>query len=228
MTTFWATSFSQVAAFRFFVGFFEGPQFCAIHYVLGSWYRPDELVRRAGIFYSALGIGVVSTGLVASGIYTSLNGVLGHDGWRWMFLIASLITYPIAAWGFFVFPGALSDKKRWIFTEEEHALAHERMRLVGRAQPQGMPFAWSSVKRFMGRWHFWILVPWNVLWLLGYGAMTFGSHTLWIKSNAQYDVAQANRLTVSFLLLRSQPPCSFPRLMSRSRQLDLPWRCCLH
>ena len=169
MLAFWAKSFSQLAAYRFIIGFCEGGFFCTIHYCLGSWYRPDELVRRAGIFYMSSGVGTVSTGVLAARIYRNLDGALGHAGWRWMFMIGALCTFPIAAWGAIFFPGALRKTKRWTFTEKEHLIAHERMRLVGRKAPQGMPFAWSSVKRFVGRWHFWVLIPWNIVWILGMG-----------------------------------------------------------
>lgn len=169
MLAFWAKSFSQLAAYRFIVGFCEGGFFCTIHYCLGSWYRPDELVRRAGIFYMSSGVGTVSTGVLAARIHRNLDGALGHAGWRWMFMIGALCTFPIALWGAIFFPGALRNTKRWTFTETEHQIAHERMRLVGRKAPQGMPFAWSSVKRFVGRWHFWVLIPWNIVWILGMG-----------------------------------------------------------
>jgi len=55
-----------------------GAFFPSIHYVFGSWYRPDEIARRAGIFYVAAAIGTASTGFVAAGVYDGLDGVLGH------------------------------------------------------------------------------------------------------------------------------------------------------
>ncbi|KIW13841.1 hypothetical protein PV08_06621 [Exophiala spinifera] len=193
MLSFWATRFSQLAAYRFLVGLCEGPFFCTIHYCLGSWYRPDELVRRAGIFYVSSGVGTISTGLIAARIFQSLNGALGHPGWRWMFLIASICTFPIALFGAIFFPGALRGKKRWFLTQEEHDIAIERMRLVGRKPPQGLPFAFSSVKRFVGRWHFWVLIPWNIIWILGMG--WWSNHILWLRAQPQYSTVQVNNYT---------------------------------
>ncbi|KIW82822.1 hypothetical protein Z517_02065 [Fonsecaea pedrosoi CBS 271.37] len=193
MLCFWAKGFGQLAAYRLIIGLCEGPFFCSIHYVLGSWYRPDEIVRRAGIFYMSSGVGTVSTGVLAARIYRNLDGSLGHAGWRWMFLIGSLCTFPIALWGATFFPGALRTSKRWFLTEEEHALALERMRLVGRKSPQGLPFSLSSVKRFFGRWHFWVLVPWNIIWILGMG--WWQQHILWLRAQPQYDTFQVNNYT---------------------------------
>jgi MFS family permease len=194
MLAFWAKSFSQLAAYRFIIGLCEGPFFCSIHYVLGSWYRPDELVRRAGIFYMSSGAGTISTGVLAARIYQDLNGALGHAGWRWMFMIGALCTFPIAIWGAIFFPGALRDKKRWFMTQQEHEIALERMRLVGRSRPKGLPFAWSSLKRFFGRWHWWVLVPWNILWILGVG--WWQQHILWLRAQPQYSIVQVNNYTV--------------------------------
>ncbi|OAP62748.1 hypothetical protein AYL99_01975 [Fonsecaea erecta] len=193
MLSFWAKSFGQLAAYRLIIGLGEGPFFCSIHYVLGSWYRPDEIVRRAGIFYMSSGVGTVTTGVLAARVYRNLDGVDGHAGWRWMFLIGALCTFPIALWGACFFPGALRSKKRWFLTEEEHALALQRMRLVGRKAPQGMPFAWSSVRRFLGRWHFWVLVPWNIIWILGIS--WYQQHIFWLKAQPQYSTFDVNNYT---------------------------------
>lgn len=95
-----AQNHSQIFGFRFLVGFGEGKAcrrdymvkrayinpgafFPSIHYVFGSWYRPDEITRRAGVFYVAAAIGTASTGFVAGGVFRGLNGALGRAGWRW-------------------------------------------------------------------------------------------------------------------------------------------------
>lgn len=164
-------------------------------------YRSDELVRQAGIFYVSSGVGTMTTGLLAARIYQSLDGALGHSGWRWMYIVASIMTFPIAAWGLLTFPGSPKDGKRWYWTEEEFALAKERMALEGRLSPKGLTLSRASVKRFLGRWHFWVLVPWNVMWLMGYESMITGAPALWLKSNPQYSVVQVNNYTVRALEL---------------------------
>lgn len=191
-----AQSFGELAAYRLCIALLQGPYFCSIHYTLGSWYRGDELVRRAGVFYVSSGVGTMTTGLLAARIYASLDGHLGHLGWRWMYLIASLMTFPIAIWGFFSLPGTPRDGKRWFFSEEEYGLAKERMALQGRLNPKGGLLSRATLKRFLGRWHFWLLVPWNVQWLLGYLSMINGGPTLWLRSIPEYTVVQVNNYTV--------------------------------
>jgi len=140
----------------------------------------------------------MTTGLLAARIIQTLDGHLGHPGWRWMYIITAVITLPVAAYGFIFFPGAPSTGKRWYFTDEEYELAKERMRLVGRKEPQGLNFSLRTIKRFLGRWHFWILIPWNILWLLGYMSTGQGACTLWLKSNKQYSTPEVNNLTVGY------------------------------
>lgn len=138
----------------------------------------------------------MTTGLLSARIYQSLDGALGHAGWRWMYIVASAMTFPIAAWGFASFPGTPKDGRRWYFTNEEFELAKERMSLEGRLSPKGLNLSLDSVKRFLGRWHFWVLVPWNIMWLMGYEGQIQGAPTLWLKSNKQYSVVQVNNYTV--------------------------------
>ncbi|KAL2678508.1 hypothetical protein Neosp_009255 [[Neocosmospora] mangrovei] len=157
------------------------------------WYRTDEIIRRAGIFYVSSGVGTMTTGLLAARIYTNLDGHLGHAGWRWMYLVASFMTFPVAIWGLTSLPGTPRDGKRWFMTEHEFGLAKERMALQGRLDPKGLTLSRESLKRFLGRWHFWVLVPWNVQWTLGFLGMSSGA--LWLRAQTQYTTAQVNNFT---------------------------------
>ncbi|EEU34623.1 uncharacterized protein NECHADRAFT_3907, partial [Fusarium vanettenii 77-13-4] len=190
---FQAKSFRELIAYRFLMALSQGPYFCSIHYILGSWYRTDEIIRRAGIFYVSSGVGTMTTGLLAARIYTNLDGHLGHAGWRWMYLVASFLTFPVAIWGLTSLPGTPRDGKRWFMTEHEFGLAKERMALQGRLDPKGLSLSKESLKRFLGRWHFWVLVPWNVQWTLGFLGMSSGA--LWLRAQTQYTTAQVNNFT---------------------------------
>jgi MFS family permease len=189
-----ATSFGEMAAYRFFVGCFESVFFTSIHYVLGSWYRSDELGRRAGIFYIATGVGTMTTGFLASGVVSNLDGVNGLAGWRWLFIVCAIITFPVAIFGFLVFPGTPDKAQSFFLTAEEKALAVERMRRIGGKPPTGFR-SWSIIKRFFGRWHFWVLVTFQLPWGWSSNASSNGAYTLWIKSLQRYSVPEVNRLS---------------------------------
>jgi hypothetical protein len=56
--------------------------FPGVHYVLGAWYRGDELGRRGGVFYVGQMLATLTAGLIQSGASAHLNGVRGMAGWR--------------------------------------------------------------------------------------------------------------------------------------------------
>lgn len=194
-----ANSYAELAAFRFFVGLFEGPFFTSLQYIMGSWYRKDELVRRAGFFYVASAVGTMTSGLLASRIVKNLDGVGGHEGWRWLYIVAGSITLPIAIWGAFVFPGTPNNAKRWMFNDAEYAIARERMVAQGRKPPTGLQFSFKTVHRFLLKWHFWLLVPQTMIWYLTFMANSQGVYTLWLKSIYKKDLTKVNNYTVRLL-----------------------------
>ena len=166
---------------------------------MGSWYRKDEIVRRAGFFYVASAVGTMTSGLLAARIVTDLDGVGGRAGWRWLYIVAACITFPISIWGFLCFPGTPNNKKRWMFTDREIGMARERMAAEGRAQPIGLQFNLRTAKRFVRTWHFWLLVPQTMIWYLTFMANGQGAYTLWLRSAYPgiENRAKVNNFTVS-------------------------------
>ena len=53
-----------------------------IHYILGSWYRRDELAKRASIFYMSGQIAAIVSGYLMSGAF-QLNDKASLRGWQW-------------------------------------------------------------------------------------------------------------------------------------------------
>lgn len=75
-------SYAELMAYRFLVGLFEAAFFPGVHFVLGSWFRGDELGRRGGVFYVGQMLGTLTAGLIQSGTTAHLDGVNGLAGWR--------------------------------------------------------------------------------------------------------------------------------------------------
>ncbi|PYH89411.1 MFS general substrate transporter [Aspergillus ellipticus CBS 707.79] len=96
-----ATSYGEMMAYRFLVGWFEAAFFPGMHYIFGSWYRSNEIARRGGCFYVGLTLGTLTASLIQAGASSRLDGVHGLSGWRWMYIICALITIPIGVLGFF-------------------------------------------------------------------------------------------------------------------------------
>lgn len=99
------TSHAEVMGYRFLVGFFEVAFYPSVHYMFGSWYRKDEISRRAGICYNGSTLGVLTAGFIQARTSAHLHNVHDLAGWRWMYIICSIITIPIGILGILVIPG---------------------------------------------------------------------------------------------------------------------------
>lgn len=90
-------SYHALYALRFLVGFFEYvPSECmqyehsdspyrsgfypGIHYLLGSWYTPREIGKRAMVFWLAGSVGSLFSGFLQAAAYQNLNGTNGYAG----------------------------------------------------------------------------------------------------------------------------------------------------
>ncbi|KAE8138951.1 major facilitator superfamily domain-containing protein [Aspergillus pseudotamarii] len=153
-------SYRSLYAIRFLVGLFE-------------W-----IGKRAMVFWLAGSIGTLFSGFLQAAAYTNLNGVHGHAGWRWLFIIDGIITLPLAVAGFLFFPNLPQDgKKTWWTTEDEHILSVKRMEAVGRAGKE--PWTVAKAKRIFLSWHTYLLPLLYIVWNNGYPQAGMG---YWLKS----------------------------------------------
>ena len=61
--------------------------------------KKSELGTRAAIFCSFGHLGSMTGAWIQAGLITSLNGKAGLPAWRWIFVIVSVITIPVALFG---------------------------------------------------------------------------------------------------------------------------------
>ncbi|KAH7304671.1 vitamin H transporter [Stachybotrys elegans] len=186
-------SFGEMAAYRFLIGFFEAAFFPAMHYVFaGSWYRGHEIARRGGLFYTGLNLGTLTAGLIASGASARLEGVHGLAGWRWMYIICALITFPVGIMGYFLIPGTIDQPNRWFLTDDDIKLAKKRLERGGHVTAG--TFKASHIKEIFRSPQFWVVLVVDVLfWNAGIHKST-GSFLLWIKSLGRFDKVRVNEL----------------------------------
>lgn len=97
-----ATTAKQVIGIRFLIGLSESIFYPAAHLILGSWYKPSELGKRAGILYAVGSAAGMFTGYLQIAAYKNLNGHLGKKGWQWLFIIDGIISLPVAIAGFWL------------------------------------------------------------------------------------------------------------------------------
>ncbi|KAJ5336189.1 uncharacterized protein N7506_004211, partial [Penicillium brevicompactum] len=104
---------TQFYVLRFFVGLAESTFYPGMQYIIGSWYRKDELAKRSCIFHTSSGIASMFSGYLMDAVYR-LGGRGGFKGWQWLFIIDGVISLPVAISGFFILPDVpeISNKGR--------------------------------------------------------------------------------------------------------------------
>ena len=76
-----------IYAIRFCQGAFESICFSGAMFIMGSWYRADEIAKRTAIFCVSGHLGSVSASLIQSAIHKNLSGSTSLESWRLMFVI---------------------------------------------------------------------------------------------------------------------------------------------
>ncbi|KAL4961195.1 major facilitator superfamily domain-containing protein [Aspergillus stella-maris] len=151
----------HLMAIRFFQGYFESCIFAGTQYILGSWYTKSELGQRTGLFTASGLAGGMFGGFLQAGIYSSMNGLHGLPGWRWLFIISGIITLPVAIYGYIFFPDTPATTSAFYLTPQERQLAVQRTP----PPPEGEPIL---TKRFlMNLVTSWPFYAFCILWILG-------------------------------------------------------------
>jgi MFS family permease len=158
----------------------------------GSWYRGDEYGRRAGFFYVGLTLGTLTAALIQSAASSSLDGVHGLAGWRWMYIICAIITIPVGILGLFVLPGTPDQPNRWILKDSDVQLSKERLQRAGH-KTEGKVTLQSFV-RIAKSPRVWALLLLDIFFWNGSVNTSTGGYLLWLKSLKRYTPARINQL----------------------------------
>lgn len=97
------------------------------------------------------------SGYLQAGAYKGLNGVLGREGWSWLYIICGIISLPIGVLGYFFNPDFPENTRAFYLNTEEREFARSRLLKHGYT-PLGAS-AWDRKKilRIARQWQFWIL-----------------------------------------------------------------------
>lgn len=68
-------------------------------FILASWYKSTELGTRAAVFCVFGQFGSMSEGWIQAGLLETLSGKGGLPAWKWIFIIVSVMTLPVALFG---------------------------------------------------------------------------------------------------------------------------------
>ncbi|KAL5041876.1 hypothetical protein BDW71DRAFT_211712 [Aspergillus fruticulosus] len=184
----------DIYGLRFLLGVLETPVSSGTMYILSSWYRGDELFKRAGVWFVSSNLGSFAGGYLQAAAHETLDGVHGMAGWRWLFIIDGCISLPIALGSFFFFPGLPQGKKVWWLTEADHRLCVERMRSEGVRQSRRI--GKRMLRRVFSHWHFYVAVFTYIFFQCT--SYVSGQMILWLKDQADrhgtWTVSQINMI----------------------------------
>ncbi|KAK6217141.1 vitamin h transporter [Colletotrichum tabaci] len=186
------SSVSQIYGTRFLLGVLETPAATGSIYLLTSWYRSDEVFKRAGVWYVSSNMGAMFSGYFQAAV-TDLDGTHGMSGWRWLFIVDGCISICVAIAGFFLYPGLPTTQPRvWWLTEEERLLAVARMQSQG--TKQSSKIGKRMLKRVFTHWHFYVAVLTYVFFQCT--SYVGGQMQAWLKKeadmNGTYTIKEIN------------------------------------
>ncbi|KAJ9143834.1 MFS general substrate transporter [Pleurostoma richardsiae] len=181
---------TQIYVLRFFIGLAESAFYPGMQYIIGSWYRRDELAKRSCIFHASGAIGTMFSGYLMAAVY-HLGGVHGFKGWQWLFIIDTVISLPIAVAGFFVLPDLPEITRVWYLSKEEIAIAQKRMALEGRANRA--PWTKAKFKKVFTSWHLYALTALYIFFNNGNGASGQPAFQIWLKEQ-HYSITAINAI----------------------------------
>ncbi|KAN0075917.1 Major facilitator superfamily domain containing protein [Elaphomyces granulatus] len=183
-------SASQFYVVRFFIGLAESGFYPGMHYIIGSWYRKDELAKRSCIFQTSSAIATMVSAYLMTAVY-DLGGENGLKGWQWLFVMDGIISLPIALIGFFILPDVPEISNPWYLSKQEVALSQKRMELEGREKRQ--PYTKAKIMKIITSWHIYLLTVLFVTFSNSIGSsQPLFQQYLKASENPHYTVSQIN------------------------------------
>ncbi|KAH6963163.1 major facilitator superfamily domain-containing protein [Fusarium avenaceum] len=186
-----AKTVTQLCVIRFFLGLAEASTYAGTIYIIGAWYKPEEISKRTALFTASGQVGTMFAGVMMTAIHKGMRGMSGLHGWQWVFLIDGIITLPIAVFGFLYFPDIPENTKAPYLSQEERKLAVSRLPPIQKDGHNIMPL--SLIKRVFFTPMFWVLFFWSPVCASTEGFPFQNSFLLWLKYyNEKFTQTQIN------------------------------------
>ncbi|KIK71363.1 hypothetical protein GYMLUDRAFT_147839, partial [Collybiopsis luxurians FD-317 M1] len=158
-------------------------------HLMGSWYNKHELAKRIAIFHLSGSLGTSFGGYLQAAVYTTLDGVHGIAGWRWLFIICGVMTFPCALGVLLILPDLPSNTRVWYLSTVEKEFALERSLAIGKSPPGQRKLDWTLFKRCFSSWKWYGLVLGYVVY--GSSCQNTSYFGIWMKA-AGYNVVDRN------------------------------------
>jgi MFS transporter, ACS family, tartrate transporter len=108
---------------RILLGIGEAGFFPGVVYLIACWFPQRDRGRAMSVFMLGIVIAALLGGPVSGGLL-ELDGVLGLEGWQWLFIGQGLPAVIVGLWLLRVLPSSPADT-RWLPDAEREALEHE-------------------------------------------------------------------------------------------------------
>ncbi|RAL08071.1 MFS general substrate transporter [Aspergillus homomorphus CBS 101889] len=177
----------QVILLNAIEGGFSAIAYVGAQFILGSWYQKSELGIRAAVFCVFGHIGTMAGGWIQAGLLAALAGKGGLPAWTWIFIIVSVMTVPVALFGWFFIPDLPSHRSAWYLTHEqkEHAVCR-----LGTVRKQSWDV--TVFKRVLLSWQFWLLPFIFMLYSLSVQEVSNNVMPYWMASRGYSTIQQNN------------------------------------
>ncbi|KAJ5949571.1 pantothenate transporter [Penicillium verhagenii] len=177
----------QVIVLNAIEGGFSAIAYVGAQFILGSWYRKTELGMRAAVFCVFGQLGTMSGGWMQAGLLETLAGKDGLPAWKWIFIIVSVMTIPVAIFGWVFIPDLPAHRAAWYLNDEEKEHAATRLGPVRQE-------AWDKTvfKRVLLSWQFYLLPFLFMLYSLCVQMLSNNVMAYWMASRGYTTVQQNN------------------------------------
>ncbi|KAJ3778322.1 major facilitator superfamily domain-containing protein [Lentinula raphanica] len=198
---FWLNGRASFLLTRFLLGFLQGGFIPDVVLYLSYFYTKTELPIRLGFFWVSNYIAVIVSAFLATGIL-KLDGVGGHAGWRYLFLIEGAGTLLVGICSFFLLPPGPTQTKAWYrpkgwFTEREEIILVNRILRddpsksdMHNRQGLSVPAIWKALRD----WRMWPLYILGLTHMIPVGPPQ-NYLTLSLR-NLGFNTTQSNLLTI--------------------------------
>ncbi|KAL1601519.1 hypothetical protein SLS60_006434 [Paraconiothyrium brasiliense] len=184
------TKTSHLYAIRFLVGLCESGYFPVMIYLIGSWYTKAERGKRVALFYCTAALASMFSGYIQAGAYSGLDGVMGRQGWQWLFIVCGVISLPIAFLGYFFIPDFPETTRAFYITKDEAARQCARLVEEGQKPLGHNPWNKKKILHIAKQWQFWVL-PLGYFFVQTSFPSEQPAYALWLKSTG-HTVYQRN------------------------------------
>ncbi|RAL00168.1 pantothenate transporter [Aspergillus ibericus CBS 121593] len=177
----------QVILLNAIEGGFSAVAYVGAQFILGSWYKKSELGIRAAVFCVLGQLGTMSGSWIQAGLLATLAGKGGLPAWKWIFIIVSVMTVPVALFGWIFIPDLPSHRAAWYLTEEQKEHAATRLGSLSKKSWDRTVF-----KRVLLSWQFWLLPFIFMLYSLSVQMLQNNVMAYWLASRGYTTIQQNN------------------------------------